>query len=114
VLVLVLAQPPRAHVAPAAGLRSIYLGDQLYRRFGKPRSDANYVYKAVVFEVVLIWERTRIAVRAYSNMLFLDLTITVGRTTRRQAARTGMTKGHLRRGLCGPNGTETLWAPKSG
>jgi hypothetical protein len=44
---------------------------ELYRRFGKPRGDANYAYKAVVFEIVLIWERARIAVRAYSSMLFL-------------------------------------------
>lgn len=44
---------------------------ELYRRFGKPRGYANYAYKAVVFEIVLIWERARIAVRAYSSMLFL-------------------------------------------
>ncbi|MYS85037.1 hypothetical protein [Embleya scabrispora] len=45
---------------------------ELHRRFGKPRgSDAHSAYRAVVMEIVLIWEQARIVSRANSGVLIL-------------------------------------------
>lgn len=48
------------------------LDKEIYRRFGKPRgSDASYAYKAVILQIVLIWEQARIAARASTGGLTL-------------------------------------------
>ncbi|MEU2134984.1 hypothetical protein [Streptomyces sp. NPDC018352] len=45
---------------------------ELYRRFGKPRgSDAYYAYRAVILQIVLVWERAGIAARTASGPLIL-------------------------------------------
>ncbi|MFI6337754.1 hypothetical protein [Streptomyces sp. NPDC050535] len=48
------------------------LDKEIYRRFGKPRgSDAHHAYKAVILQIVLIWEQARIAARASTGGLTL-------------------------------------------
>jgi hypothetical protein len=43
-------------------------------RFGEPRgSDAHYAYGAVILQIVLIWEQTRLAARTASGPLVLLL-----------------------------------------
>lgn len=45
---------------------------ELHRRFGKPRGrDEHYAYKAVVMQIMLIWERALVAARAHSGVLIL-------------------------------------------
>lgn len=45
---------------------------ELRRRFGKPRgSDSYHAYEAVVLQIVLTWERARVAARAHSGVLIL-------------------------------------------
>jgi hypothetical protein len=45
---------------------------ELHRRFGKPHGrDAHYAYKAVVMQILLIWERALVAARAHSGVLIL-------------------------------------------
>ncbi|MEU7749262.1 hypothetical protein [Nonomuraea sp. NPDC049158] len=45
---------------------------ELYGRFGKPRgSDAHYAYRAVILQIVLLWERAGIAARATTGPLIL-------------------------------------------
>ncbi|MCX4734622.1 hypothetical protein [Streptomyces sp. NBC_01363] len=45
---------------------------ELYRRFGKPRgSDAHFAYRAVVLQIVLVWERAGIAARSSVGRLVL-------------------------------------------
>lgn len=48
------------------------LDKEINRRFGKPRgSDAHYAYKAVILQIVLIWEQARIAARTSTGGLTL-------------------------------------------
>ncbi|WP_326796440.1 hypothetical protein OG946_13975 [Streptomyces sp. NBC_01808] len=45
---------------------------EIHHRFGKPRGgDAHYAYKAVILQIVLIWEQARIAARTASGPLVL-------------------------------------------
>jgi len=45
---------------------------EIHRRFGKPRgSDAYYAYRAVILQIVLIWEQARIAARLSTGGLTL-------------------------------------------
>jgi len=71
-----LAASVFAAVFAGAGLgreRARYEVDkELHRRFGKPRgADAHYAYKAVVMQIMLLWERALVAARAHSGMLIL-------------------------------------------
>lgn len=71
-----LAASVFAAVFTGAGLgreRARYEVDkELHRRFGKPRGgDAHYAYKAVVMQIMLVWERALVAARAHSGMLIL-------------------------------------------
>ena len=48
------------------------LDKEIHRRFGKPRrGDDYYAYRAVILQIVLIWEQARGAARAYSGGLIL-------------------------------------------
>ncbi|MEV1069220.1 hypothetical protein [Streptomyces sp. NPDC050263] len=41
---------------------------EIYRRFGKPRwGDARLAYRAVILQIVLIWEQARIAARSHGG-----------------------------------------------
>jgi hypothetical protein len=46
---------------------------EIHRRFGKPsfRGDAYHAYRAVILQIVLIWERARIAARSPAGGLIL-------------------------------------------